>query len=259
MKLLVMSDLHLEMGVDPEIPAELRKQADVVVLAGDIHNGTAGLVWARQTFPQQPIVYVPGNHEYYDAELNHTLEELRQCARRYDIHFLEHDETFIGGVRFLGCCLWTDYELYGAENYAASIQIGLRIMVDYRAIRFHERGLSPEDTIVFHQKAKAWLRDKLATASATPTVVVTHHLPSFACVAERYKMDFGSAGFASRLDDLVQQADLWICGHTHDAFDIKLGQGDKGRVVCNPRGYVRNTRQGIKQENAVWKPILVEI
>ena len=70
MRLLVLSDLHVEFApFDAGLGAQRIDQGvDVVVLAGDIHVSSQGLVWARQTFPNKPIVYVPGNHEYDGLE-----------------------------------------------------------------------------------------------------------------------------------------------------------------------------------------------
>ncbi|MBV8629118.1 MAG: metallophosphoesterase family protein, partial [Paraburkholderia sp.] len=66
MKIRVLSDLHLESEEPELIP---HAGADLVVLAGDIHNHAAGLRWAAETFDDEvPVVYVPGNHEYYDGE-----------------------------------------------------------------------------------------------------------------------------------------------------------------------------------------------
>lgn len=60
MRLRVFSDLHLEFGrFEPTI-----KNADVVVLAGDIHQGKAGVKWAKQCFRDCPVVYALGNHAY---------------------------------------------------------------------------------------------------------------------------------------------------------------------------------------------------
>ena len=47
MKLLVLSDLHLEFS-DMQKPAA---EADVVVLAGDIWQGDRGIYWARENWP----------------------------------------------------------------------------------------------------------------------------------------------------------------------------------------------------------------
>lgn len=58
MRLHILSDLHLESGSTPPPVAD----ADVIVLAGDIHVGTAGWEWAREHFAPRPVVYVLGNH-----------------------------------------------------------------------------------------------------------------------------------------------------------------------------------------------------
>lgn len=109
MRIRVLSDLHTEIA-----PLELpHVDADVVVLAGDIGVRTRGLEWARRAFPSTPVVYVAGNHEYYGAALPHLTDKLRKLADGTNVSFLEHDEAVIGGVRFLGTTLWTDFGLFG--------------------------------------------------------------------------------------------------------------------------------------------------
>lgn len=68
MKVLILSDLHLEFGrMSPAHGGErIDEGVDVVVLAGDIAEGVQGIRWARETFIMKEIVYVAGNHEYYD-------------------------------------------------------------------------------------------------------------------------------------------------------------------------------------------------
>jgi len=61
MKLHILNDLHIEF--EDFAPADI--DADVVVLAGDIGVGTEGLRWADDRFPDKPVIYVPGNHEFY--------------------------------------------------------------------------------------------------------------------------------------------------------------------------------------------------
>jgi len=43
--------------------------ADVVVLAGDVHVGVEGRAWIKTQFPGKPVVYVLGNHEFYQHAL----------------------------------------------------------------------------------------------------------------------------------------------------------------------------------------------
>ncbi len=108
MRLWILSDLHLEFG-----PVELpRVEADVVVLAGDVHKGRRGLAWARERFAATPVVYVLGNHEYYGEALPRLREKLEGEAAGSSVHLLENRAVEIGGVTFLGCTLWTDFELH---------------------------------------------------------------------------------------------------------------------------------------------------
>src|SRR3989442_5778678 len=109
MKLLVLSDLHLEFAAF-ELDRTAAEAADVVVLAGYIHQGTEGIGWARQTFPDKPIVYVAGNHEFYGHHWTRLLDELRLQAGAHGVHFLENESITVQGIRFLGCSLWTDFE-----------------------------------------------------------------------------------------------------------------------------------------------------
>jgi len=59
--------------------------------------------------------------------------------------------------------------------------------------------------------------------------------------------------FASDLDELMgaDRIDLWVHGHTHDAFDYEL---NGTRVVCNPRGYV-----GYDRDNGFNADLVVDI
>lgn len=61
MKIRILSDLHLEF----QQWSPPKAAADIIVLAGDIDLGIHGVEWGRQSFPSSPVVYVPGNHEFY--------------------------------------------------------------------------------------------------------------------------------------------------------------------------------------------------
>jgi hypothetical protein len=62
--------------------------SDAVVLAGDIHTGHNGLKWALNTFPDRPVIYVLGNHEFYGQKLQKLIWELREMAGGTNIHLL---------------------------------------------------------------------------------------------------------------------------------------------------------------------------
>src|SRR5262245_45779782 len=98
MKIRILSDLHLEF-MDWQPP---QVEADVVVLAGDIHVSVRGLEWAREHFPTMPVVYVAGNHEFYGRQMQAVSNGLRETGKRLGIHMLEGDELVVAGIRFLG-------------------------------------------------------------------------------------------------------------------------------------------------------------
>lgn len=251
MRILTLSDLHLEFSsLDIDTA-----NADVIVLAGDIHLGTRGIPWIRAQSRELPVIYVPGNHEFYKGEHSRVLRDLRAaCAATPNIHLLDMDKIMIGDVEFLGATLWTDFALYrntergagAAEGYAA------QGMSDFTgAIRFETHGvfrkLQPQDTIRMHIVARQWLNTELQVPTQRKRVVVTHHAPSERSVAPQYRGDALTPAYASDLDVLVHMADLWIHGHMHDSADYVLG---KCRVICNPRGYAPRGRSA---ENAAFK------
>jgi Icc-related predicted phosphoesterase len=264
LRIRVLSDLHWEfLQGREEAFAMPAVPADVVVLAGDIHVGSEGLLWARQAFPDTEIVYVAGNHEFYDRVWDRVLPELRRVAKQLGVHFLDGDEVAISGVRFLGATLWTDFDLFGPLARGIAMREAGRYITDFRLIEVHRRRdgeplapterqwLTPAQTVRWHAAKRHWLETALEAAAAGPTVVVTHHAPHFDSVHPRFAKDLTSAAFASDLSPLLGKAALWIHGHMHDSFDY-VRQGT--RVVANPRGYPRS-RGGF--ENAAFDPALV--
>ena len=238
MRILILSDLHLEFDSSLQIPRSARP--DVVVLAGDIWSDDGAVTWAGEQF-DCPVVFVAGNHEYYDREMNAVRRHIARSCRDTRVHFLDDRQVVIDGVRFLGSTLWTDFELGGDKVRA--LQAAQAGMTDFRLIRVDERAgdgarlLTAADTATLHAQGRLFLERELAARHDGPTVVVTHHLPSPRSVAPRWAGYLLNAAFASDLDELIERhrPALWIHGHTHDSCDYQLGDT---RVVCNPRGYV---------------------
>ena len=230
MKLHILNDLHIEFGEfrPPETDAH------VAVLAGDIGVGKGGLDWARECFPDKPVIYVPGNHEFYHHDIA-LIDELK-ASTPDNIYVLNEDQVVIDGVRFLGSILWTDFGLFGEADKFFAMQHARRWMTDFSIIQNHGRHLTPEDAIQLHEQGRDWLAVMLAEPFTGKTVVVTHHAPSPQSVSPRFAMDLLTPAFASNLENLMgsERAALWIHGHMHDSFDYEI-YGT--RVVCNPRGY----------------------
>lgn len=123
MKIRYMSNLHIEF---PWVTTDWVPSIgeDVVVLAGDIGTGVRGIEWAVHAFRGRPVVYVLGNHEFYRAGWDSLIVQARTAAAGTHVHVLEDDAVDIGGVRFLGATLWTDFEIFGQERRIASMTSG---------------------------------------------------------------------------------------------------------------------------------------
>lgn len=230
MKLHILNDLHIEFeDFDPP-----ETDADIIILAGDIGVGAGGLEWAADHFRDKPAVYVPGNHEFYRHDIK-LIDELKASAPA-NIHVLDNSQVVIGGVRFLGAILWTDFNLFGEAEHFFAMQRARESMADFSIIQNGGRSFTPEDAIKLHEQGRNWLESMLAEPFDGRTVVITHHAPSSRSVHTRYANDLLTPAFASNLESLMDRDDLllWVHGHMHDPFDYEI-YGT--RVVCNPRGY----------------------
>ena len=253
MKLNILSDLHLSQG-ELALPAN---DADLVVLAGDIDRPVQAVAWASRL--GKPVLYVPGNHEFYGGSIEGTTAQLKRLAKGTAIRVLDDDSQLIGNVRFLGSTLWTDFLLFGpGPQRQAATDAALRYMRDYSRIRLRvasPQPFTPLDSAALFQRHAAWLAGELAKPHDGPTVVITHHAPSRSSIHPRFAQSLINACFVSDAQHLLdgKRVGLWIHGHTHDSFDYVL---NGTRVVCNPRGYAR----GATNENAAFDPdFMVEV
>ena len=232
MRIHLLSDLHLEF--EPFEPSIL--DADVALLAGDIHIKGRGVDWAAEVF-SCPVLYIPGNHEYYSGHLFATLKKMRSHSSDSVVQVLDRDVAVIGGVRFLGATMWTDFASTGHAH--ASTVSAHSSMNDYGQIRTGEnfRRLTPADQAKESVTTRLWLEEQMAKPFPGPTVVITHHAPLLRSLADSpYSGTHLDAAYANEWPDLLGQerVALWAHGHCHTAVDYQyLGT----RIVCNPRGY----------------------
>ena len=253
MKIQIVSDIHLGLA-----PCALPNVgADLLILAGDIHRPVEALRWAREL--PIPIIYVPGNHEYYGSSLPATDRLLRELVQDSNVTLLDCAEKRIDDVRVLGATLWSDFLLYGdGPEREKAMDEAKRFSRDFSRITVDEEGLetlSPEHCATLFMQHANWLEARLAEPFAGETVVVTHFAPSAGSIAPRFVGSLLNACFVSNLDALVERsgAALWVHGHTHNSCDYHI---KRTRVLANPRGYVKDG----KAENSEFDPgLTVEV
>lgn len=243
MRLLIYSDVHSE-STNWQVPRDL-PDFHVCVLAGDIYKSprrTIEWISYQEALAGRPVIFVPGNHEFYMGEIGDRLGEGRKTGRiasRAGVTLLDRACVEIDGVRFVGATLWTDYRLHGLREEAMAWSArGVR---DHYVIRTRDedgevRTFMPGDALVRHEADLAFIDSALAEPFDGPTVVVTHHAPHPGSVSERFRDDLITGAFVSDLTSTIEHGRpaLWVHGHTHDSFDYRVGET---RVICNPRGY----------------------
>lgn len=232
----LLSDLHLEFEYyQPRIT-----DADIVILSGDIHLGTKGLPWARQHFPKSEIIYIAGNHEFYRQNYQLLLQQFRVEAAQHEIYFLENDEVILNGIRFLGCTLWTDYKSSKGMTQEEAMDSIQNRLADHRLIQVTDEigtdgCFSTRHARRVHSDSVTWLKRKLYDESFDgKTVVVTHHGPSKCCEHKIFGHSDFSGAFYSDLPNLIKEADIWVCGHSHSNLDMIIGDT---RLIANQKGY----------------------
>lgn len=271
----VLSDVHLETGpyeLDPAL------EFDVLVAAGDIGPVDVAVPWLVSL--GKPVVYVLGNHERWGMDFNGAVRQAKELAAGSRVHVLERESVTVAGVRFVGATLWTD--LFEARpTYISAVWNFMRDygyitcdewMTDPKNVRDLDKlrkklqysepsrndegrvRLHPLVTLIEHRRTVAWLKKTLRAKSKAPTVVVSHHAPSFESLRRngvreelleprRWGMrDEEPARVAAYASDLLKtqfeprqlsSVAMWVHGHTHRAMQyIENGI----HVVCNPRG-----------------------
>lgn len=236
MKIAVYSDLHTEFGNNFYIP---KNNADIVILAGDIGTKFAGLEWAakQQQRLGVPIIYVNGNHEYYNMDYDSVLDICRNRAEKLEINFLEKNSICFNGVRFLGTTLWTNFLGVGNGLKDIAMKKAKEFMTDYFVIRYKGRLLEPADTLQFNQESIDWLHKELSNP-IEKTVVITHHGPSLEChsFTDHGLPDEISVNFWSNFEAVIKtyKPTVWVYGHTHSNKRFNIGGVP---VITNQKGY----------------------
>jgi hypothetical protein len=233
------SDLHLEFYKDTEISLMnfIEPVAHTLLLAGDIGHPLKAhysifLREAAKLF--QSIYLIAGNHEYYTRDgrpMDYVKKAIHE-ALPANAHFLDGEQVVqtADGIQILGTTLWSEIPSDLAK-YAKGGMNDFKMIYESADLK-----LSPESYNALHQKEKQWLSTQLQQ-TRQPTIVLTHHLPSYTIIAEEYKDYALNCCFASHLDALlVPPVKAWVCGHTHTQIHSTVVP-HKIPVVANPFGY----------------------
>jgi hypothetical protein len=229
---------------------------DLLLLPGDIGLMTAGApsalsyAAACHEFLGCPVIFTPGNHEFYGTEFTSTRQRMLDASIS-GVHVLDRGEAEVEvqgvRVRILGCTLWSDYLALGDERRKA-MSTAAYCMNDHRVISFEDQTFSPRHALAEHELSRAWLQERLAEPHAGPSIVATHHGPTTQLLHPGFGLNELTPAFLSRMDPLIEAGGKagvvsWVFGHHHwSNLPIDIG-GVK----------VLTSQPGYPGEHAAWR------
>ncbi len=251
MRIIYFSDIHIEfrerqpetgwvdiypLGLGPDLQA-YRGRVDLAILAGDIGTIRAGSFGTAQDYAQQvseylecPVVFVPGNHEYYGGFFPADRDSLRRQPQS-GVTILDRGMAYFphpeGQLRVLGVTFWTDY--FALDDQSHAMDVARQSINDHQRITLADwTRFKPEDALAEHLLSREWLSNRLEEFHLGPTIIVTHHVPHPAARNHNFAIDdpLGPV-FFSDCSQLIEAAGLkgvtaWIFGHHHYCVDVTV-------------------------------------
>lgn len=237
MRLRIFSDLHV---YRKNFFHYNYRNEDLIVAAGDIAEGMKGVHFLETvTNSNVPVLYVPGNHEYYGENYYRLNDRFR--AHNYNsgshVKVLLNDTFETDDHLFVGTTLWTDFDVYGTQEFSKEMwKDGLN---DSRYISTDNGGLEAEDVIGWNRDAISFLDN---IESRKRKILITHYCPE----KSSHPQWTGSKlnpGFITKIPAQIHNKFyMHIHGHTHDNMDYQIDGGP--RVICNPKGYGEENKNG---------------
>lgn len=236
MKICYMSDIHNEFSQRSlNIFDDYNNDADVLVIAGDLNVGARNVARDLKTIKEIvgiKIVYVPGNHEFYDSSYRFEktiFDKIKDDLLKDDIYILDNDAILIDDINFIGIIGWPDHSFnkISYKNYPRYSDFKLIYDFDMD----HKQWA--DDSIKFIEKAL--LHDNV-------NVIVMHWLPTPECISAQYIGNLYNPCFTN---DWKTKLNHWtkkqkyniraiIHGHSHDLIKTKHGNI---HLLRNPIGY----------------------
>ena len=265
MKFHLFSDLHLEFApftlpggehlllsgdiicADYLRPARTDKDANVL--------STRFRKFLLECEKYKSVTMVMGNHEHYHGMFVDSINILREFVKGTNVTVLEKQHVDMGEVVLYGASLWTSMDdrnpivMYHAKQGMNDYNLIYKEYLPASSYGKHMSRITPEDTILEHEKTIENLKEFLENFKDRKVVIMTHMAPSSRSSHPRYGVDNPlNFCYYSNLETLIldnPQIKVWVHGHTHDSHDYMIGDT---RVICNPRGYA-NPQRPNNQEN----------
>ncbi len=245
-----ISDIHTEMYTHVRHKVKnfhIEVKAPYLLLAGDIGNPFTStyIDFLELVAPKfQQVFVISGNHEYYQLKslkslyypsvqedwINKVDEQILFLTASFpNVRFLQNDYYHLSdsNLTVFGGTFWTNI----LENEELDVKYCIS---DYRFIP----NFTVQQSRELHKKSCSALKKALDDNPSRDFVVMSHHLPSYKLIHEKYKnlkTEINSA-FASEIE-LANHPRIkaWVAGHTHTPMQIE-------KFYVNPIGYINENK-----------------
>lgn len=229
--------------------------ADELYLAGDV----ADTVIMQKFFLKflqtkyKDIYYCFGNHDLavkgrYLGDMNQNLTSsmkriniIKDFFKDSSVHVLEGD--IINGVA--GCMGIGDCSFH-VENTACEFAKHMWNCTSFDARIWNYKGNHYETLINYYQQMLTEL------VKQQPKVILTHYCPLQMGYNAKFTDNIKTSFYffdAKNMLDMLDHDTLWICGHTHDAYQTEYinSQNKRIQIWCNPLGYEHEMQYELNQ------------
>lgn len=235
------SDVHTEFfhNIEQVEQIDIKAMAPYLIIAGDIGNVFNKYreyyvrLLAKVSSMFKYVFIISGNHEYYSLTSQNTEtsdewfklveSEIMNIAKQFpNVIYLQNEIFNIPDtdICIYGTTLWSNINPF----YQSKI---LRQMSDYTLIPNFSIGKTRE---IYNSNVEK-LQDVILQSTNKRFVVISHHLPSYELIDDKYKYCDLNSAFASSVNiSMDNKIVAWVAGHTH------MPQ-EKGKFHVNPIGY----------------------
>ena len=231
-KFQIESDIHIESN-ERRVIDIIKPVAEYLILAGDIgqpvdENYHAFFEYVTSNWKK--VIYVPGNHEYYDIigimTIKRTNKMMEDMSQKYNnLYYLNNDMIKIDDIIIIGSVLWSSPEYKDKLS-----DFKMNIFDDEGCITLERYRNLNKDCIKYLEETFKGIDDN------QKVIVVTHFLPLMKREISNSKFENDpeiDSYLGNKLYHLINKANVWVSGHTHEKFEMDY-KGTKW--LCNPYG-----------------------
>lgn len=231
-KIQYVSDLHLEFHNNFNLlKTIMHYDSDILIIAGDldVSRNIANTIEELISFKDKPVIYVPGNHDYYgNTKYNVDINIFNIINQEYNkdgLFILNNQTIVLNDIAFIGSTGWWDRIpnktcLNGLNDFARIYDINENN---------YGTNWGKTSKIFFRQELKKY-------KNKNKIICISHNGPSHKSIHPKYIDSNINNCFVNEWDDLIKNYNpiAWIHGHTHNTVEYTI---NNTIVRTNPFGY----------------------